>query len=122
MVTAGNLPLLLVDIVDESFKFLPRFTATHGLVLPATFHESARSAEVLGRRGTLPPNAHRVPFGWIDRQSRFYPDVVNPAVADAVVLTSLTPTLIASMIGPCGISETSERDVKDRRILIRKGN
>jgi hypothetical protein len=60
VVTASDSPLLLVDIVDESSKFLARFTATHGLVLPATFHESARPAAVLRRRGTLPRNADRV--------------------------------------------------------------
>lgn len=84
MVAAGDLPLLLVDIIDESFKFLTRFAATHGLVLPAILHEGARSAAVLRRRRALPRNADRVLFSGIDRQSRFNPDVVNPAVAEIV--------------------------------------
>src|SRR5260370_37587605 len=54
------------------------------MVLPAIFHKSARPAAVLRRRGTLPRDADRVPPGWIDRQSRFNPDVVNPAVAEIV--------------------------------------
>lgn len=85
VVAAGDLPLvLLLHVVDESFKFLTRFTATHGLVLPAILHEGARSAAVLRWRGALPRNADRVPPGWIDRQGRFNPDVVNPAVAEIV--------------------------------------
>ena len=84
VVAAGDFPLLLVHIVDESFKFLTRFTATHCLVLPAIFHEGVRSAAVLRRRGALPRNADRVPLGWIDRQGRFNADVVYPAVAEIV--------------------------------------
>src|SRR6266850_3032111 len=84
VVAAGDLPLLVIHVINESFKFLTRFTATHGLVLPAIFHKSARPAAVLRRRGALPRDADRVPPGWIDRQSRFNPDVVNPAVAEIV--------------------------------------
>ena len=85
VVAAGDLPLvLLLHVVDESFKFLTRVTATHGLVLPAILHEGARPAAVLRRRGALPRNADRVTPGWIDRQGRFNPDVVNPAVAEIV--------------------------------------
>ena len=82
VVAAGDLPLLVIHVINESFKFLTRFTATHGLVLPAILHEGARAAAVLGRRGALPRNADRVTPGWIDRQGRFNPNVVKPAVAE----------------------------------------
>src|SRR5271166_1065812 len=85
MVAAADLPFLLIlHVVDESFQFLTRFTATHGLVSPAIFHEGVRSTAVLWRRGALPGNADRVPPGSIHRQGRFNPEVVNPAIAEIV--------------------------------------
>ena len=84
VVAAGDLPLLVIHVINESFKFLTRITATHGRVLPAILHEGARPAAVLWWRGALPRNADRVALGWIDRQCRFNPDVVNPAVAEIV--------------------------------------
>jgi hypothetical protein len=63
MVAAGDFPLLLVDIIDELFQFLTRFSATHCLVLPPILHEGARSAAVLRWRQALPRNADRVLFG-----------------------------------------------------------
>ena len=84
VVAAGDFPLLLVDIIDEPFQFLKRVAVPHGLILPAILHEGARAATVLGRRGALSCNADRVTPGWIDRQGRFNPNVVNPAVAEIV--------------------------------------
>jgi hypothetical protein len=84
VVAAGDLPLVLIHVINESFKFLTRVTTTHGRVLPAILHEGAWSAAVLWRRGALPCNTDRVALGWINRQSRFNPDVVNPAVAEIV--------------------------------------